>query len=195
MEIAKGVSAKYFLALDLTHSGADWYEAISIFKRRIHERFIEPTDRLIEFEKEVLPEDKKYGFAVMALDCLLCETIQSFYEGVKDSKGKSKQIFKSFLQERQNFKCFFVTEKQAEDFYYCVRCNLLHQAQTSVSTKIWTVGALINRTEMTTMINRLAFHDAIKAEFDLYLSLLADPNNVRLRDNFKEKMIYLSSGE
>lgn len=195
MEIAKRVSGKHFLALDLSISGADWDEAISILKQRIHERFIEPTDRLIEFEKEVLPEDKKYGFTVMALDCLLCETIQSFYEGVKDSKGKSKQIFKSFLQQRQNFKFFFVTEKQAEDFYHDVRCNLLHQAQTSVSTKIWTVGALINRAEMTTMINRLAFHDAVKAEFDLYLSLLADPNNVRLRDNFKKKMIYISSGE
>ena len=195
MEIAKRVSAKHFLTLNLVSTGANWDEAISILKQRINERFIEPTDKLIEFEKELPPEDKKYGFTIMALDCLLCETIQSFYEGVKNSKGKSKQIFKRFLQQRQHFKSFFVTEKQAEDFYYDVRCNLLHQAQTSAVTKIWTVGALVNRTAAETTINRLAFHEAIKAEFDIYLSLLADPNNVQLRNNFKNKMIYIATGE
>src|SRR4051812_22014258 len=71
MEIAKNITAKHFLTLDLTESENGWKEAISILQRRINERFIEATDKLIGLEDHLSAADKKYGFTILSLDCLL----------------------------------------------------------------------------------------------------------------------------
>src|ERR1700730_16968447 len=40
------------------------------------------------------------GFAVIATDCLLIETIQQFYEGKAETpRGKSEQYFRKFLTQ------------------------------------------------------------------------------------------------
>ena len=50
-----------------------WHKAVDIFKDRYRGRFLEPISRI---------EGYTYaGFAIMALDCLLIETLQQFYEG------------------------------------------------------------------------------------------------------------------
>ncbi|MFS8084461.1 MAG: hypothetical protein ACMG6H_02450, partial [Acidobacteriota bacterium] len=50
-----------------------WQTAIDIFEDRIRSRFLNVVDG---FQKMPF-----CGFAVMALDCLLIETLQQFYEG------------------------------------------------------------------------------------------------------------------
>jgi len=193
MEIAKNITGEQFLRLDLSSAGKDWSKAILMLRLRITERFIEPTDKLIELESSIPAKGKKYGFAILALDCLLCETIQSFYEGVENSKGHSKQLFVKFLRERQNFKSHFTSDADAEDFYINFRCSLLHQAQTSGSTKVWALGPLIKRLNGETKVNRLVFHQALKDEFELYISLLSESVNSALRSHFIKKMTYIST--
>jgi len=56
--------------------------------RFIRERF---TERYIEPMRVEL--NKKNGFTIMAISCLMIESLESFYQGWSDSKGSSKQVF------------------------------------------------------------------------------------------------------
>jgi hypothetical protein len=194
MEIAKGIQAADYLNLNLSdRKSADWDTAIEYLKLRLTERFIDPIDKLIELESELPAVDKKYGFAVLAIDCLLSETIQAFYEGITDASGKSKRLFKNFLREKDSFKHYF-TEEQAEDFYKKFRCGILHQAQTSADTKIWAIGDLIMREGDFVIVNRDLYHEKIKKELEIYLAKLKRKDDVNLMDNFKTKMDFIAKG-
>lgn len=192
MIIAKGVQAQDYLDLDLSDlNSSNWDTAFDYMYRRLTERFIEPVDKLIDFEKDLPAGAKKYGFAVMAINCLLCETLQAFYEGVTDSTGHSKRLFTAFLTKRSNFNRYFTNPQDAVDFYKNFRCGILHQAQTSADTKIWAVGDLIKRTGKYVIVNRILFHEKLKGELDIYLSTLKQKKDPILMNNFKTKMDFI----
>lgn len=194
MEIAKGITAEDYNKLNLTkHINPDWQTAFKYLDSRLTERYIDPVEVLITSEKDISASQKRFGFTIMAIDCLLVETIQSFYEGVTNSHGQSQQLFKNFLTQRQNFKDFFKTQAEAGDFYINFRCGILHQAQTFGDTKIWTVGQLIMKQGKYVIVNRDLFHEAVKKEKKLYLDLLYKQDNTLLLDNFKSKMDFIAS--
>jgi hypothetical protein len=91
---------------------------------RLRERYIDPVDALG-------PEDKN-GFAVMALCCLLIETLESFYQGWARSPN-SELAFCSFFDRHRRFDDF---RGYSNDFYRNVRCGILHQGET---TGGWTI--------------------------------------------------------
>src|ERR1700738_4039920 len=74
-----------------------WSEAIDAMRRRIHERFLTPIRELARFDDlDKLPS--RPGFAILALDCLLIDTIQSFREGrVSTGDVSPAHSFKTFL--------------------------------------------------------------------------------------------------
>lgn len=194
MEIAKGITADDYNKLNLTsHKNPDWQTAFQYLDNRLTERYVDPVELLINSEKEISASQKRFGFTIMAIDCLLIETIQSFYEGVTNSHGQSQQLFKNFLTQREHFKEFFKTQVEAGDFYINFRCGILHQAQTFGDTKIWTVGQLIMRQGKYVIVNRDLFHEAVKKEKKLYLDLLCKQDNNHLLDNFKTKMDFIAS--
>jgi hypothetical protein len=90
MQIAPGVEATIWhgLKLDDPQSG-DWDSAVGILSARIHERYIAPVDFLVASEAAKLPSDRRYGFMVLAVDCMLVETLGAFMEGFEDTEGKS----------------------------------------------------------------------------------------------------------
>lgn len=193
MEIAKNVRITDYLKLNLSnYTNDDWLIAIDYLEKRLMDRFMEPADELIRLESTVTAIDKKYGFAVLALDCLLLETIQSFYDGITDSTGKSKSLFVKFLLNRNSFKNHFKEEDEAVRFYKDFRCGILHQGQTSKETKVWAVGDLIWRTNGFVIVNRQLFHENIKIELNEYLGILRRKEDESLLDNFKTKMNFIS---
>jgi len=193
MEIAKGIRDSDYRKLQLTDlESDDWLKAFCYLEARFNERFIEPVEVLIDNEKSKPPNEKKFGFTILAIDCLLAETLQSFYEGKIDSHKKSSQIFKRFLRTRDSFKNYFNTDTEAEEFYNNFRCGIIHQAQTFGDTKIWTVGELIHKIEKYTIVNRDLFHQKIKEELNIYLTELRKRSDKGLLDNFKAKMDFIS---
>jgi len=194
MEIAKGISAELYKKLDLTiQASQDWDKAFEYFDKRISERYLEPVDVLIAYEKSKFPIEKKFGFTIFAIDCLLIETLQSFYEGITDSSGHSQRLFKNFLMQRDYFKSYFETDYEAKQFYINFRCGILHQAQTFGDTKIWSVGELIRKEGNYQIVNRIEFHNAVKKEKELYLISLRTKTNAILLTNFKTKMDFIAS--
>ncbi len=74
-------------------------------------------------------QGRRFGFTILAVDCLVIETLEAFIEGLEDTEGKSRATFCKFLRSRPLFAAEFTTEDLAEQFYYQFRCGILHQAE------------------------------------------------------------------
>ncbi len=77
--------------------------------------------------------NKRHGFAIMAVSCLMIEALESFSQGWKTTEGKSKEAFRLFFCHAEQFSAF---RGYAQEFYKHIRCGILHQAET---TKGWRI--------------------------------------------------------
>jgi hypothetical protein len=192
MQIAPGVEATEWQGLKLDDSkSADWDVAVDILSARITERYIAPVDFLIASEETKSPSDRRFGFTVLAIDCMLVETLGAFIEGLEDTDGKSKRTFCNCLRTRPLFGAEFTTDDIAEKFYKQFRCGILHQAESGGESKVWSVGPILFISGNSIIVNRNKFHDCVKAEFQRYLSELRDPKDSVLRNNFRKKMDFI----
>lgn len=189
MHIAPGIHRNEWLKLKLDDgTSTDWKRGIEIFNERINSRYIEPVDLLIKKDHEQSASKRRYGFSILAVDCLLIETLQSFREGLIDTKGKSQKMFEKFLTSRNGF-CEHFDKEKAANFYRDIRCGILHQAEVMGSYLIWSVGKLMRvKEDGTCYINRTKFHEQLKNEVKRYCDELRDQANSNLRKNFRTKM-------
>lgn len=68
------------------------------------------------------------GFSVMALDCLLIETLQQFKKGESDTpRGCGEKYYVEFLTDT-SFNEYF-SEDMAKKFYKHIRNGILHQTE------------------------------------------------------------------
>jgi len=192
MQIAPGVDATVWQALSLDDlDSTDWNTAVQILEARIGHRFIEPIDYLITAEESKPATERRFGFTVLAVDCLLVETLGAFIDGLEDTEGTSKDTFCKFLTKRPHFSSDF-TQSLAEKFYKEFRCGILHQAEIGGQSKVWSVGPVIRVDGNRLIVNRNIFHERLKKEFKNYLTELGDPKNGGLRKNFRKKMDFVS---
>jgi len=187
-----------------------WLEAIDVFERRLRERFFRCIDALLNtgnFPKSdgpIVP-----GFCVMALCCLLVETLQSFYRGGREKEpdaldasctypnGKcmkqpsTARAFKDFLANSRHFRKDFRNNEIRGDFAENVRNALLHEAETR---KGWLIrqcqpsDRIVSGRRGMYILNRTKFYEALSAEFKDYLGRLRDPSNGTHRERFLAKM-------
>lgn len=174
---------------------AKWLEEqdtsrLCVFLRRRHEaRFFGP----IECLRTASNTHEGYGFSMMALCCLLVETIQCYREGMpttsriewralvsiqknelvplpyqlqKTIPKRDPQVFEQFFCDFQDF----FPNVNGSDFYRNIRNGLLHQAQTKDGWTIDTRGSLICEPAPKKHINRSLFAQALKSTFDKYLA-------------------------
>jgi hypothetical protein len=101
-EIASGFSVEAYRGLrpgldPSTPDTPEWAKAIDILKLRLEERFLRPIDHLARLRRRtdgVVP-----GFAMLALDCVVIDTLQSFREGrVATGEGSAAHSFREFLK-------------------------------------------------------------------------------------------------
>jgi hypothetical protein len=193
MQIAPGIDAKKWQGLNLDDpDSADWDAAVDILSARINDRYIAPVDFLISSEASKPPSDRRFGFTVLAVDCMLVETFGAFIEGLLDTKGKSKETFCKVLRRRTLFASEFSTDAVAEKFYKQFRCGILHQTESGGESKVWSVGPMLIVNGNAVTVNRNRFHDCLKSEFQSYLAELRDPKNSSLRQKFRKKMDFIS---
>lgn len=192
MEIAPGFRASKWHKLRLDDvASTDWETAIGVLDRRIRERYLEPTDFLIAAEREKPAIERKFGFTILAIDCLLIETLGAFLEGLTDTSGKSRDTFCKFLTTRPQF-CHDFSKDLAEQFYSEFRCGILHQAELGGSSKVWSVGPLLRKVGPSVVVNRTELHTRLKSEFASYLDELRNATNDGLRVNFRRKMDFIA---
>jgi len=187
MRISRRFSVDDWKALNFS-TEEQWQKAIDIFEDRIHSRFFQVTGKIAH--------DEQAGFAVLALDCLLIETLQQFREGVSETpSNKSGEYFVRFLTGT-SFSNFFCP-RLAEMFYKKIRCGILHQAEIKGSSRVVIQQQVplvrLAKDGNGLIINRNSFHKQLINEFKNYVSQLRknDPADEKLRLNFKKKMNHI----
>jgi hypothetical protein len=79
MDIAPGINASGWHALKLDDANSpDWNRAVEILQQRVTARYIDPADRLLQNDSSKPATKRRFGFTILALDCLLVETLQAF---------------------------------------------------------------------------------------------------------------------
>jgi hypothetical protein len=171
-----------------------WGQAIGVFERRLRERFFTCIDALAKadtkpdsyissssVEAQCIP-----GFSIVALCCLVIETLQGFREG---ASRKTEKQFVEFLR-RPAFAGAFADDKLAECFVKGVRNGIFHEAET----RKWLIrrgkpgAAIVSKEDDGYILNRVPFSEAVKQEFESYLRQLRKPLNTELREMFKKQM-------
>jgi hypothetical protein len=99
----------------------DWEKAVEIFLDRIQTRYLEHIDRIIGHHTS--------GFAVLALDCTLIETLEQFRRGKRKTPSKKGEAYFVAFLTGTSFRKHF-GEDTAKMFYRQIRCGLLHQTET-----------------------------------------------------------------
>ena len=183
MYISPRFTVSDWRALDL-NKNSDWCKAVRILEDRLNARFFDAV--------EAIDHQDFSGFAVLALDCLLIETLQQFKEGVDETpRRKGEEYFVDFLTAAP-FSAYF-TKADASTFYDHFRCGILHQAEIKASSKVWRVGPLSAPTPDATglIINRKRFHSVLRKAFASYLVALRNRTDATLCRNFVQKMGYI----
>jgi hypothetical protein len=178
----------------------DWQAVFGAFKRRIRERFLRPIRELAKHDKKCLKAGIKLvdgrglpyapGASILALDCLLIDTIQSFREG----RGLTATIsparsFKEFLRSSNGFSDF--TSRDREDFFGDVRNGLLHNGETRGNWKFRIdVPRLLIKDQQSRTINRRIFHARIVREFRQFCWSLTSVGDsaIEAKDHFLRRM-------
>lgn len=196
LEIAAGYTVGYWKdlrsRLDVGNPNSEhWTKAIEIFEVRIRRRFFEPVDELLRFDSCI--PNKTFGFAVLAIDCLVIETLQGFREGIVDHSKRSRELFTNFLTQWVAFNDCVPHDGNSVDFavqvYRGYRCALHHSGATEVAFRVRAVGPMFNfNGDCGVEVNRTCLHRNLKRELDAYVADLRMTNKVRLRCNFKKKM-------
>ena len=163
----------------------DWQRAADIFEDRMQGRFFEIVGKI-----EAQPFA---GFAVLAIDCLLIETLQQFREGVPNSRRKSQQHFVDFLTQTRFGQVF--DNDLALRFYRQIRSGILHQGEVNENSLVRKGDRfpLIARADdgEGVIVNRVKFHAMLVRVFEDYLADLRNPKNEAARHKFKAKMDYI----
>ncbi|MBD9373449.1 hypothetical protein IB238_12545 [Rhizobium sp. ARZ01] len=190
--ISPNYTAQHWQNLNLDPDKPDekqWTKAADILKDRIEGRFLEPAKSLIEAEEG--KSRRTYGFAILALDFLVIETIEGFRKGLPDHNGESKKLFRSFLPAWKPFQDSVPVEAdreaQSTKLYENGRCALHHSGSTDFIA-VGISGKVLEFSEGLIRINRNAFHQGLVEEFNRFIDAIKTPGNPDLRRNVKTKM-------
>lgn len=192
----------HWKALTFTTEG-DWKAAIEIFEDRIQYRYLDAIEVMQENDNQHYRQHKqrRFGFAMMALDCLLIETLAQFYTGVPESpKKENRKFYIAFLSNKSFvLKQFFDTEQLAEAFYDTIRCGILHQAETKEDSRIRFFDDENYADEPFELLKDgkslkiywANFHPKVRSEFETYCAHLRANDMTGLRKNFRQKMDFI----
>lgn len=205
MRIAPKSSAGYWTAKDWRDAvdANKWPTMYRIFLDRLHYRYLSATDALVEADK--CQPTRRFGFSIMALDCLLIETLAQFYQGLKTSddarcekghKLSNTEFYVGFLnRDSLKLKEVFDTDRKARLFYKTIRCGILHQGETTEGSKIVTTGVdILQEVKQPDglIINRSLFHKfLVEKEFTTYCDHLDANAPPEYRLNMIKKMGFI----
>ncbi len=133
-------------------------------------------------------------FSIMALDCLIIETLNQFYSGKDETEGAHREAFWGFFKNSEFFKDHF-SRKKAFTFYSHYRCGLLHQAQTKRKSVVrmdqeTMIRSVEDDISIGLVVDRFKFHEALEKEIQSYMDRLTSGGEEysTLRKNFVTKM-------
>lgn len=156
----------------------DWLTAVDFIEDRIKGRFMRWVDEIIE--------ERYSGFVVVALDCLLLETLVGFQEGHPTRKTRSAYV--SLLTGSKHFS---FDKDTALSFYESVRNGIIHDTETR---RKWIIRKTEPRNkilekdaEESLVLNRTMFHKALQAELNDWISRIRRGDKTA-REKMRQRM-------
>jgi hypothetical protein len=195
MKIAPKQKEGYWKVCDWqeAHDKAKWPTMIQIFEDRINHRYLDAVEILRKTDTD--NSAPRFGFAIMALDSLLIETLAQFYKGKRRSPGGGKNgpFYSRFLYEGSFVFSKHFNKPSAYLFWDTIRCGILHQGETKASSKIKKTGCKpFENIGDGLIIYRDKFHDKLMLkEFSEYVTCLKTGANSDYRTLFIQKMNYI----
>jgi hypothetical protein len=187
LRISPKYTSLYWQALDMADP-KDWPKAADVIRDRLDGRFLRFASNWLS--------DRHSGFVVLAIDCLLAETIQQFVEGIPDDWKGSRKRIKRFLKGPRFQPEFDADARDA--FYTDIRCGLLHQAEAK---RMWLI-----RRQQTALLQKITgadgqgyivdverFHAGLQGSLNDYLTSISEPANSVVRANLWTKMDHICS--
>jgi hypothetical protein len=153
-----------------------WSKAADIVEDRIRGRFAQWID--------LIAPERFSGFAVIALDCLLIETLVGFITG-QGSEGPDRLLTGELAKGEFQF-----TRDEARRFRKNVRNGIIHDAETRCR---WIIrpgapgGQILTKSGKNILLNRTAFHSALMSEFENWLGRVRKGDRT-LRKNMRKRM-------
>jgi hypothetical protein len=155
--------------------------------QRLYCRYLKP----FEYDDEKYRTEYKNSFAIMANNCLLIETLESFYRGWNKTSGKSEQAFCKFFSREKLFQEFSNNDIPTI-FYKNIRCGILHQGET---TGGWRISRGFDETDLLNIENKfihaVKFQEKLKESLKNYKNTLIEEDwstdswkNARKKMNF-----------
>jgi hypothetical protein len=157
-----------------------------MFEDRIETRYLEHI-------RTLLPRQTS-GFAVLALDSALIETLEQFRRGkAKTPQRQGQEYFVSFLTQTAFAQHFDIP--LAILFYKTIRCGLLHQSEAEGTSRIKRGSglALVAYTvdHSGIVINARGFHKLLEQVIHEYAAELRRPDSTTQRLAFRRKMNHI----
>ena len=170
------------LKLSLNSDEKNWKTAVDIFIDRIQGRYLSQIDLLSS-------DINSNGFVIMAINCLLIETLYQFENGFEETKENKKE-YTAFL--RKIDANAFNTNRKAESFYSNIRCGILHSAQTKKGARLSDEEDFVVKMENSVLLVSVkGVTNLLITYFNEYAKKLLDNNEIELRENFIKKMKYV----
>jgi hypothetical protein len=178
--MARLEESQVFLARGI--SVARYREFVAAEDRAAIARFVQT--RFKERYLRPITTPGKHGFTMMAVACLMIETLESFAHGWRDTKRRSEEAFVKFFKRHRPFAVFHPI---ARGFWRDIRCGLLHQGEARGGWRIRRSGPLLE--QASKVINATRFVSALAGTLDEYAQALqlADWNSFVWR-NCRSKM-------
>ncbi len=141
------------------------------FVERFDERYFRPIE----------DSSSKHGFSILAIACLVIESLESFYQGLPDTKGASSKMFRDFLARETDLN---ILASKNNWFYKDIRCGILHQAESRGSWRVLRSGPLLDAQAKT--LNATKILRALRREVRQYAKKIQKDD--QLWKNFRKKM-------
>jgi hypothetical protein len=173
-----------------------WERAFTAIERRFALRFIEPTKALLAIDAQddgALPEGR--GFAILALDCLLIETLFGYRRGGRTRIGETSDAFEDFLREESTVRDDPKLAARIPAFVRAVRNGVLHDGETREGWIVWKgseSGPLAEPlADGRAVLYRDALHANVRRRIEGYFAALRTPIGPEGRDlraKFKDRI-------
>ena len=140
---------------------------------RFYERYFRPI--------ESTPQAVKHGFTIMAVCCIVIETLESFYQGLGSTANHSSRMFQDFFSRSTSLSAF---AGRNDWFYRDIRCGILHQSEARGGWRVLRSGPLLDVANKR--INATRFIRELRRAVDDYAERL--PYDDALWALFRQKM-------
>lgn len=164
---------------DAFNGPENWDKAIDIVEDRIKGRWLNSADQLLC--------EPHSGFAILALDCIVLESLWGFIHGKGVPAGSEQQVYRDILMRPS----FGFSVELCDSFRKLVRNGIMHDAETrhrwlvESSIPIHTIAQENGKGDC--VLNRTEFHRVLTAVFQDWIAKLRG-GDAELRGNMRQRM-------